>query len=153
MKQGRIQHINWRKFRTSKFHFPANVPNAECGAYALHALTKHVYKKILPLGKIGGHWPDKVMFSYLRKHNYQVIPITYGNMVNSHSVESFLMKPLINECNVLLIDQKCYYGENSWSVVYGNMMGHSGEIEKLDSLELVNFPPEAIYLIWHEKWK
>lgn len=151
MRIGKPQKIDWKKYRTSKFHFPGDPDGSvECGAYALYALTKKPYKQILKLSK-KGHWPNSVMFGFLKKNGYEVIPVTIGNVVEGYSVEGY-GKPKLNERNVLLIDQKCYEEENSWSVVYGNMSGHSGEVDALSALEFINWPIEAAYLIYHKSW-
>lgn len=152
MRKGKRKKIDWKQYRTSKFHFPDDPDgNVECGAYALYAITKKPYESIVKMSK-DGHWPNSIMMGYLKKHGYEVIPVTIGNMVEAHSVESFSSKPRLNERNVLLIDQKCFEEENSWCVLYGNMIGHSGEVDALNPLEFINFPIEAAYLIYHKNW-
>lgn len=148
MKQGKVQKIDWNKYRTSKFHFPADIDNAQCGAYALYALTKKPYNNIVKLSR-NEHWPTPVMIGFLKKNGYEVIPVTLGNLVECHSTYG---KPKLDGRNVLLLDQRFYEGENSWAVLYGNMYGHSGDAVPIDALEFINFPIEAAYLIYHKSW-
>lgn len=151
MKIGKPKFVPWHKYKTSKFHFPSDIGKAQCGAYALHAITKKSYKDIEKLSK-NECWPTVLMFKYLKQHGYEIHPITIGNMVEAHSVNDFT-KSKITENHVILIDQKAYKEENTWAVLYGNMMGHSGETEALKPLEFFNYPMEAAYVIWHNKWK
>jgi hypothetical protein len=152
MKQGRIQKINWREYQTNKFHFAPLLGAAECGAYALYSITKQKYSNIVKLGD-KGHWSNKVMFKYLNNLGYKVIPITINNVVESYSINTLSKRPNLNVRNVILLDQKCFREENTWSVMYGNMIAHSGEIEVVHPLEFINCPIEAAYLIWHNKWR
>lgn len=153
MRQGRRQVVDWNKYKTWKFQMPRHESfSAECGAYALYAITKKPYEKILKLSD-KGCWPTSVMMAYLKKNGFEVIPVTIGNMVESHSVESRHSKPRLTGKNVLLIDQKCYEEENTWSVIYGNEYAHSGDVEDLHPLEFINYPIEAAYLVYHKSWR
>ena len=151
MKIGKVQKIDWNKYKTSKFHFPEDINNAECGAYALYAITKKPYNNVVKLSK-NGHWPTSVMLGFLKKNGYEVIPVTLGNLVECHSLNEYSTKVKLTGRNVLLLDQRFYEGENSWAVIYGNMYGHSGDACPIDALEFINFPIEAAYLIYHKTW-
>jgi hypothetical protein len=152
MRKGRQQKIDWKKYRTSQFHFPSDPPGSvQCGAYALYAITKKPYKEIEKLRK-DECWPTHVMLKYLKDNGYEVLPVTLGNMVEGHSVNDF-SKPRITERNVVLIDQKCFREENSWCVLYGNMIAHSADVSALPPLEFLNWPIEAAYVVFHPKWR
>ncbi len=144
--------IAWFNYQTHKFQFPMPMEEVECGAYALHAITKIPYNDILKFNKSkDGHWSTKTMLKFLKKHKYDVAPITVKNTVNCYSVSNFY-KPLLRHNNVILIDQKCYVEENSWLVLYKGFTMHSGEIDKLNGLEFINYPIEQAYMIWHKDW-
>jgi hypothetical protein len=158
VRKGKPNKIDWEKFKTSRFEFPPNIPphiSPECGAYALYALTgkqTEDYRKIFKkLARKDGHWSTKTMVGYLNSKGFVVIPITIGNVVESYSVKQ-LNKPWIESENVILLDQKCYREENTWSVIHGNMYAHSGDVDVLDPLEFLNYPIEAAYLVYHPKW-
>lgn len=145
--------IQWFNYQTHKFQFPVPMENVECGAYALHALTKIPYEKIVKINKRkDGHWSTKIMLEFLNKHGYKVGEISAKNTIECHSVKN-LCKPLLRDNNVILIDQKCYAEENSWIVLYKGFLMHSGEIDKINALEFLNYPIENAYLIWHKDWK
>ena len=150
MRVGKPARINWRDYATPHFRFAPEVSSAECGAYALHTLTKQPLKKIMKMSK-KGHWSNSVMFSYLKKHGCKVIPVTLGNVVEAYSVSRG--KPKLNTMNVLLINQHCYKEESTWSVIYNNYLAHSGDVGSLNPLEFVNFPIAEAYLIFNPKWK
>lgn len=151
MLKGRPQRIDWNKYRTNKFYF--GVPNelgAMCGPYALYTLTKHPYKKLRKLAK-DGHLGTRQVFQYLRKHGYEIHPITLGNVVEGASRLS--NKNILSIDNVILIDQKCFSGENTWTVVYNNIQAHSGDIQPHKPTDFLNYPIQAAYVIWHKKWR
>lgn len=152
MLKGRAKKQNWWKFCTNKFFFGNEMSDAECGAYALYTLTKRPYKDIIKLSK-KEHWPDSTMFTYLRKHDYEIYPVTLGNIVECHKnlVDKNIHK--ITRKHVLLIEQKAIYCENTWSVLYFDTMAHSGTISPISTTEFLNYPPRAVYCIWHKKWK
>jgi hypothetical protein len=152
MRKGRIEKINWRKFRTEKFEWPVDVEisETECGAYALYALTKEPHDEIMKLSR-NGHWPTRLMLKFLRDRGFQVVPVTLNNVVESYRFEQ--NKPELNKFNVLLLDQHAYEDQSTWSVAYDNMLGHSGYPEPIDALQFVNYPIQAAYLIFHKDWK
>lgn len=152
MKKGKPQRVPWFKYRTDKFEMPESISGAECGAYALYAITKKSYNTIAKLSR-KGHWPNSVMFSFLKKHGYTIIPVTIGNVVEGYSIKGDYHKYTINSKNVLLIDQKCYREENSWTVLHNNLEAHSGYVDQLSPLEFVNNPIEAAYIVFHDKWR
>jgi len=150
MRIGIPKLINWKEYRTPHFRFAQEMMSAECGAYALYTLTKLPYEKIIKMSR-KGHWPNSMMFSFLKKRGFEIIPVTLGNVVEAHSVKRG--KPDINTMNVLLINQHCYKEESTWSVIYNNNIAHSGDIDSFDSMEFINYPIAEAYLIFHKSWK
>lgn len=152
MLKGKTKTKDWRELKTRKFCFAEDMSDAECGAYALHTLTKRPYKEILKLSK-KGHWPNKVMFDFLKKHGYEIHPVTLGNIVDCYTSPYKKFSKTITMDNVLLVDQRALSGENTWAVIYHNIQAHSGEVSPQNPIEFANYPIQAIYCIWHKKWK
>jgi len=154
MLKGKPQRIYWGEYAAPKFKFASANEDAElcqCGAYALHTLTKIPLKKLLKYGK-NGHWGTRTMLRFLRERGYTVLPLTLGNVVEAHSVHAFSDKPKVTFEHVLLLGQHCFREESTWSVVYNNYHAHSGDVEPLDRLEFVNYPIEEAYVIFHPSW-
>jgi hypothetical protein len=154
MKKGKPQKIKWKDYAHIFFQHPTPLhpdDGADCGAWALHAITKKPLKGIMKLSK-NGHWSNATMFKYLRKNGFEVIPVTMGNMVEAHSVNSG-RKPMLGKYHVMLIEQHCYKEENTWAVLHNNEISHSGELLPLDPLEMINYPLAAAYLIHHKNWR
>lgn len=149
MRKGRVQKINWAQMEAPRFTIETK-DDTECGAWALHAITKIPYHKIVPLGK-NGHWPTRTMLKFLRTVGCEVTPITLGNVVNSQSVKSG--KKLLTNRNVILIEQGCFKEESTWAVLFGNKISHSGDLSDLTPLEFINWPILQAYLVTHEAWK
>jgi len=155
MRDGKPQRVKWQEYLAGKFWFQAPIdaePPVQCGAYALHTLTGVPISKINKLRK-DGHWPDRVMFSFLRKHGCQVIPLNLGNMCWAYNRKRDGWKEELTKRHVILLDQHCFEDESTWSVVYDGLRAHSGEIEEVNPLEFVNFPIQAAYLIFNPKWR
>jgi len=152
MKKGKKEQVNWAKYQIDDFKFPKQVYSMECGAYALHAITRQPKELILPLSD-KGHWSNATMFRFLRKHGYQIIPITIGNLVEAYSVHSAFDKRKLSDKNVILVEQLCYKEENTWAVIHKNKIAHSGSVKKLNPLEFINWPIEAAYLVYHPSWR
>jgi hypothetical protein len=152
MKKGRPQKIDWEKYRVRGFKHPdpVSIPLPSCGAFALHSITKIPLHKLEPLATKVESWPTHIVLGFLRSQGYEVIPITYGNTVAAHSVKED--KPMLRDYHVILTDQACYREESSWGVLYGGLYSHSGEIYPTPTLEFLNYPIQAAYLIWHPKW-
>lgn len=155
MREGKKQKIHWSDYRVDNFKFAdeGDGPEYQCGAYALHTLTKIPLKDIIKLQSktIPGHWPTRTMMRFLAKHGCSVMPITLGNMVWAHNYDNG--KPEIGGSNVLLIDQHCYDDQGTWSVVYGGRRAHSGEVDPLNPLEFINYPILQAYLVFNPKWR
>ena len=152
MLKGKPQSKNWRQYATHKFYFgkPRSPYIAMCGPYALYSITKHPYEKLKKLAK-DGHLGNKGMFAYLRKHGYEIHPVTLGNTV--HGAKSLEAKSLLSIHNVVLLDQMCIDSENSWAVLYNNILAHSGDVSPYNPMDLLNYPIQGAYVIWHKKWK
>lgn len=149
MLKGRVKKINWSTMTAPNFKIETK-ENIECGGWALHAITKVPYYKILPLGK-SGHWSTKTMLNFLKRFGCEVTPITFGNVVESQSVKGG--KHLLDESNVILIEQACFREENTWSVLFDGKISHSGEIDDIEPMEFINWPILQAYLVTHKKWK
>ena len=150
MRIGKTQKIDWKQYDCRNFKFIPQVNYGECGGFALHILTKQPYEKIAKMSR-KGHWPNSVMFDYLRRYGCEIIPVTLGNTVNAHSVKKG--KPKIGPRNVLLINQHVYKEESTWSVIYNNHWAHSGDVEMLDPMQFINWPIAEAYLIYNKDWK
>jgi hypothetical protein len=150
MKTGRNQKINWQDYQTFKFKPSASPHNVECGASALHCITGKSFTEINKLSR-RGHWPDSVMRSFLKKYNFTTIPVTLGSVVYSHSVKDD--KPELSNYNVLLVSQKCYKEEGTWSVIHDYKYWHGGgEPVTFKPMEFLNYPLDSAYVVWHPKW-
>lgn len=154
MRKGKVKEVKWYKYSTYDFKIPLSNTDdyykyPECGAYALYAITKKSSKSIMKLGK-NGHWPTKVMLTFLKKHGWHAERITMGNMVEVFNDISFKRK--ITNNHLILIDQACFGYENTWSVIYRNTIMHSGSVNELNSLEFVNYPIEDAYVIYRKSW-
>jgi hypothetical protein len=153
MRKGRPEKVDWRVYRTKYFEFaPESYSGPECGAYALHTLTKAPMSQIMKHARKDGHWPDKTMFSFLRARGFELIPITIGNTVEAHSSKRWLDKPSIRKTNVILLDQMCYREESTWSVIYDGKIAHSGSVDDMSPVEFLNCPINAAYIVWHPSW-
>ncbi|NJO48157.1 MAG: hypothetical protein HC840_00415 [Leptolyngbyaceae cyanobacterium RM2_2_4] len=150
MRKGKVQKIDWRQHDAPKFTLHTKPHEIECGAWALHVITKFPYHYILPLGK-DGHCSNKVMFNFLKAAGCEIIPITIGNMVESHSVKSG--KRLLSSSHVILVNQGCYKEESTWAVLHDNKISHSGDLSDIGPLEFVNWPILEAFLITHKEWK
>ncbi len=149
MLKGKPAVKNWAKYRTNKFYFGKPRYVAMCGPYALHTITKIPYEKLKYLAK-DGHLGNKKLFTFLRSKGYEIHPVTLGNTVDGYNS---LDKPLLHIDHVILLDQRCINGENSWAVLYNNILAHSGEIAPYNPMDLLNYPIQAAYVIWHKRWK
>jgi hypothetical protein len=150
MRKGRKQKINWVEHEAPKFTIKPPETEIECGAWALHVITKAPYHQLLRLSR-KGHWPNKVMLGFLKACGCTVKPITLGNVVESQSVKSG--KRRLTERNVILIEQGCFEEESTWAVLFDNKISHSGETGDIPPLEFVNWPILEAYLITHKEWK
>lgn len=150
MRKGRKQKINWSEHASPRFNIKTPEAEIECGAWALHVLTKAPYHMLLNLGK-NGHYPDKVMFGFLKHAGFKVTPITLGNVVESQSVKTG--KSLLTTDHVILIEQGCFEEESTWAVLYGGKISHSGDLSDIGPMEFVNWPILQAFLITHERWK
>ena len=149
MLKGRAKKVNWSTMTAPKFTIET-ADDTECGAWALHAITKVPYHKIVPLGK-NGHWPTRTMLKFLKMVGCEVTPITLGNVVHSQSVKTG--KRLLSERNVILIEQGCFKEESTWAVLFNGKISHSGELEDIEPMEFINWPILQAYLVTHKAWK
>lgn len=150
MLKGRPENKDWSKYQTNKFYFGKSGYGAECGPYALHTITKHPYAKLKKLAT-NGHLGNKKLFAYLKKHRYEVHPVTLGNTVLG--AKTLGDKNILSMSNVVLLDQMCFNGENTWSVLYNRVLAHSGDVTSYNPMDLLNYPVQAAYVIWHNNWK
>lgn len=150
MLKGKNNKVRWRNYLTDKFKFPKDTEDSqECGAWALHVLTRQPLKQIMKMSK-NGHWSTKTMLGYLKKNGYEVIPVTMGNMVNAHDGT---FKPKIGSDNIVLVCQRCFRWESTWAVIHQGRYSHSSETDYLSGLEFLNFPIDTAYIVWHNKWR
>lgn len=154
MRPGKVSKINWHKFECAKgkFRMPKKRWSVECGAFALHALTKVPVEDILPLSD-RGHWSNATMFKFLRDRGFEIIPVTLGNVVDAYSVKDPFDKYKLSTRHVILVEQLCYKEENTWAVIHNGKIAHSGGVKKLGPMEFVNWPIYAAYVIFHKDWK
>lgn len=148
MRKGRKQKVNWSERQAPKFNLATN-NQIECGAWALHVITKAPYHMLVGLSN-KGHWPTKTMLDFLKKWGCDVKPITLGNIVEGNSVKTG--KRLLTSQNVILIEQGAFEEESTWSVLFDNKISHSGETADLGPLEFVNWPILQAYSITHKRW-
>ncbi len=154
MKKGVAKVINFHNYIAPNFDiytpvFRGALENTGCGGHALAVLTGRPYKEISKLSK-NDHWPDRTMFNYLKKHGYEVIPITLAT--TAEAVTDYEFKRKLSSFNVLLLDQRVVRYESTWAVVWGGWEAHSGDLSKFDALQLLYNPVHAAYVIWHKKW-
>lgn len=148
MRKGRKQKINWAQKEAPKFSIETK-DETECGAWALHAITKVPLHLLMGMSK-KGHWPTRTMIGFLRRVGCEVTPITLGNVVESQSVKTG--KKLLTCRNVILVEQGCFKEESTWSVLFDNKISHSGELNDIRPMEFVNWPILQAYLITHKAW-
>jgi hypothetical protein len=148
--KGRREKKFWDRYRTNKFYFGNSKIYAQCGPYALHTITKHPYEKLEKLST-KGHLGNAKLFAYLEKHGYEIHPVTVGNTVRS--AKTLDNKSLLCISNVVLLDQMCIDSENTWAVLYNNILAHSGDVSPYNPMDLLNYPVQAAYVIWHDNWK
>lgn len=149
MRKGRKQKVDWREREAPKFTIQPPTETIECGAWALHTITKVPYHLVVSLSK-GGHWSTKTMLNFLKKCGCDIKPITLGNIVEGSSVKGG--KKLLSSQNVILIEQGCFEEESTWAVLFDNKISHSGDVSPISPMEFINWPILQAYSITHEKW-
>lgn len=151
MKPGRAKEVNWKQYKTHKFVMPEETEGdfGGCGGFALNAITKAPAKEIKPGARMmNGHWHYSAygMEKFLKSKGYKMIHVGVNTLHESQG------RGGITEEHVVLVLQNSSKETNTWSVMHHGYAMHSGDIEKMNPFEFINWPVEDAFIIWHPKW-
>ncbi len=152
MKLGRYGNGNTKFYKLIvnklPFHWfnSINFQYAGCGACALSTLTGVNPQYIKE--KKDGHYSDRFMTSFLRKHKISVYEINQSNLSNKKNWEYN-----INDSHVILTSNLIKKNEATWGILWNNNYIHNFEIQKSNSFHTLNFPILSAYILYSKSWE
>ncbi|MEK6881024.1 MAG: hypothetical protein AABY22_15505 [Nanoarchaeota archaeon] len=120
-----------------------------CGSLATAFICGDNPSKILKANRNRSHFSEKFIVNYLKKKNYQVIPLL-KNVYKNKKFETFTER--VKDYHVILASIRLDERQASWIVINNGLIWHNMEASKLKELDAFNFPIIDCYIVFHPKW-
>ena len=119
---------------------------AGCGATALGLITG-VSPLEIAAKRNSGHYSDRFMVDFLRKHKISAYKVNKANISNKK-----IWTHSIKDNNVLLYSSLIQKAESTWTISCFGTVYHNFEILKASYFDMLNFPVDSCFVLYKSEW-